>query len=129
MPIDRQKALFDRDGFVVIRRLLPPDELAQLRQNLDRYIREVVPELPDADAFYEHRDRPETLKQLQRMGCDPFFESYRQHPRWVAAAQTLLGEPAVAEQPEWFNKPPGGLHVSPPRSSDMEWFGPCDPIR
>jgi phytanoyl-CoA hydroxylase len=48
------------------------------------------------------------------MGCDPFFESYRQHPRWVAVAKTLLGEPAVAEQPEWFNKPPGTHHVTPP---------------
>jgi phytanoyl-CoA hydroxylase len=61
MQTDSHQSLFDRDGFVVIRGLLPPDELAQLRQNLDRYIRAVVPDLPGSDAFYEHRDRPETL--------------------------------------------------------------------
>lgn len=109
---------FQRDGFVVIRQLLPPDELAQLRENLDRYIRDVVPRLPDKDAFYDDRSRPETLKQLQRMGHDPYFEQYGKHPRWVAAAEALLGEPAIAEQPEWFNKPPATNHVTPPHQDN-----------
>lgn len=109
---------FARDGFVVIRRLLPPEELAQLEENLDRYIREVVPGLPDADAFYHDRARPRTLKQLQRMGRDSYFESYRRNSRWVDLAQTLLGEPAVVEQPEWFNKPPGTNHVTPPHQDN-----------
>ncbi len=118
MQEDCHKFLLERDGFVVIRELLPPAELAELRQNLDRYIRDVVPGLPDADAFYDDRARPETLKQLQRIGCDPFFESYCRNPRWVDVAETLLGESAVAEQPEWFNKPPGTNHVTPPHQDN-----------
>jgi phytanoyl-CoA hydroxylase len=118
MQADRLESLFERDGFVVIRELLPGSELAQLQNNLDRYVREVVPTLGDADAFYEDRARPETLKQLQHMGCDPFFESYTRHPRWVEMAETLLGESAVAEQPEWFNKPPGTAHVTPPHQDN-----------
>jgi phytanoyl-CoA hydroxylase len=118
MPMENYHSDFERDGFVVVRQLLPPDELAELRQNLDRYIRDVVPGLPDADAFYHERARPETLKQLQRMGQDAFFESYGRRPRWVNVAQTLLGEPAVAEQPEWFNKPPGTNHVTPPHQDN-----------
>ena len=113
-----EQSLFDRDGFVVIRGLLPPGELAQLRENLDRYVRDVVPGLPDTDAFYEDRARPETLKQLQRMGQDAFFASYGRQPRWVEAAESLLGEPAIAEQPEWFNKPPGTNHVTPPHQDN-----------
>ncbi len=113
-----EQSLFHRDGFVVIRELLPPGELAQLRENLDRYVRDVVPGLPDADAFYEDRARPETLKQLQRMGQDAFFASYGRQPRWVEAAESLLGEPATAEQPEWFNKPPGTNHVTPPHQDN-----------
>jgi len=109
---------FDRDGFAVVRNFLPPSELDLLRQNIDRYIREVVPGLPDADAFYERRGEPETLKQLQRMGSDGFFAEYRRHPRWVALAEALLGEPAIAEQPEWFNKPPGTKHVTPPHQDN-----------
>src|SRR5262249_27210755 len=63
--------------------------------------------------------RPETLKQLQRMGCDPYFAAYQHNPRWVAMAETLLGEPAAADQPEWFNKPPGSNHVTPPHQDNF----------
>jgi phytanoyl-CoA hydroxylase len=118
MQLDQQKETFERDGFVVIRALLPPHDLYQLQQNLDRYIREVVPGLPDAEAFYERRGQPETLKQLQRMGRDSFFESYGRHPRWLTLAESLLGESAIAEQPEWFNKPPGTNHVTPPHQDN-----------
>jgi len=115
---ENQIAEFARDGFVVIRQLLPPDELEELRANLDRYIRDVVPGLPDADAFYEDRARPETLKQLQRMGHDPYFAAYGRNPRWANVAEALVGEPAMAEQPEWFNKPPGTNHVTPPHQDN-----------
>lgn len=118
MQKTNDQSRFARDGYTVIRQLLPPDELAELKQNLDRYIRDVVPRLADADAFYEDRARPETLKQLQRMGQDEFFESYGRRPRWVNVAERLLGEPAIAEQPEWFNKPPGTNHVTPPHQDN-----------
>src|SRR6476660_793451 len=118
MPVNDLKSDFDRDGFVVLRNFLPADELAVLRQNLDRYVCDVVPKLPDSDAFYEDRTRPETLKQLQRMDRDPFFAAYKRNLRWVALAETLLGEPATAEQPEWFNKPPGTNHVTPPHQDN-----------
>jgi phytanoyl-CoA hydroxylase len=119
MPTENLKSDFDRDGFVVIRDFLPPNDLRDLQQNLDRYIRDVVPTLPDADAFYEDRSSPATLKQLQRMGRDPFFAAYRQNPRWVALAETLLGESAQADEPEWFNKPPGANHVTPPHQDNF----------
>ena len=109
----------DRDGFVVIRNFLLADELAVLQQNLDRYIHQIVPTLPDTDAFYEDRSRPQTLKQLQRMDRDPFFAEYRHHRAWVTLADALLGEPAAADQPEWFNKPPGTNHVTPPHQDNF----------
>ena len=95
------------------------EKLNVLKQNLDRYIREVVPTVPDSDAFYEDRSRPETLKQLQRMDRDAFFAEYRQNREWEALAETLLGEPAAADQPEWFNKPPGTNHVTPPHQDNF----------
>lgn len=115
---DREKQEFDLHGFVVVRQFLPVVEQAELQANLDRYIREVVPTLSDADAFYQERSRPETLKQLQRMGQDPFFREYMQHPRWRALAEALIGEPVRADEPEWFNKPPGTNHVTPPHQDN-----------
>ena len=116
---EAEKERYDRDGFVVIRQFLPPDELAALRENVDRYIRDVVPTLIDSDAFYEDRGRPETLKQMQRMGNDAWFREYVGHPAWKELATALIGEPASSDQPEWFNKPPGTRHVTPPHQDNF----------
>ena len=113
------KAQYDRDGFVVVREFLAMDELAALRAELDRYIREVVPGLPEGDAFYHDRDRPETLKQLQHMGGDAFFSRYRANTHWTGLATALIGEPCRAQEPEWFNKPPQTEHVTPPHQDNF----------
>jgi phytanoyl-CoA hydroxylase len=116
---EQEKQAFDRDGFVIVRQLLPAAEFCELADNLDRYIAEVVPALPDADAFYQVKGRPETLKQLQHMGGrNPYFEQYRRHPRWRDLAEALIGEPAEAQEPEWFNKPPGTEHATPPHQDN-----------
>jgi len=118
MSFELEKQSYDQQGFVIVRRLLGDADFAELRENLDRYVHEVVPNLPDADAFYHDRARPETLKQLQRMGCDPFFRDYVRHPKWMALAQALVSEPANSDQAEWFNKPPGTNHVTPPHQDN-----------
>lgn len=118
MNYDQNKPAFDRDGFVIVRRFLTAAEFDELTQNLDRYIREVVPKLEDKHAFYDVKGRPETLKQMQHMGGDPFFKSYTQHPRWLALARALVGEEAEAQEPEWFDKPPGTVHFTPPHQDN-----------
>ena len=78
-----------------------------------------MPQLSDADVFYDDKSRPETLKQLNRMQQDPFFDGYRRHPIWKALAAALLGEEADADGAEWFNKPPGTCHVTPPHQDNF----------
>lgn len=109
---------YERDGFVVVRGFLPAEELTELLENLDRYIRDVVPSLEPTHAFYHDRSRPETLKQLQHMGCDPFFAEYSRRPRWRQLAQALIGEAVEVQEPEWFNKPPGVEHPTPPHQDN-----------
>lgn len=118
MSYEIEREHYDEHGFVTVRQLLEKQDFADLRDNLDRYIRDVVPTRPHADAFYVDRSRPETLKQLQRMGCDPYFRDYVQHPRWTTLAESLVGEAVQADQPEWFNKPPGTNHVTPPHQDN-----------
>ncbi|MDA1051078.1 MAG: phytanoyl-CoA dioxygenase family protein [Planctomycetota bacterium] len=115
---DDAKQRYDRDGFVVVRDFLDHQSLRVLTDNLDRYIQEVVPRLPSSDAFYQDRSNPKTLKQLQHMGKDAFFDDYRRDPRWNSLAESLIGEPAESQEPEWFNKPPGTEHPTPPHQDN-----------
>lgn len=126
MNYDAAKQTFDRDGFVVVRQFLDQNELAELAAQLDRYIRDVVPGLSDAHAFYQDRSRPETLKQMQFMNVDRFFAGYTAHPKWRTLAETLVGEAATCESPEWFNKPPGVDHPTPPHQ-DNYYFNLAPP--
>jgi phytanoyl-CoA hydroxylase len=118
MDLAALKRDYDRDGFVTVRQLLSSEEFAELNRELDRYIREVVPTLPDADAFYVDKSRPETLKQMQHMQVDPYFRDYTQQPKWIALAEALIGEPVKCEYPEWFNKPPGEEAPTPPHQDN-----------
>jgi len=118
MSFKAEKQKYDQDGFVVVRQLLGDKDFKDLKDNVDRYIRDIVPTLPDGDAFYQDRSKPETLKQMQRMGNDPYFLEYSKHSRWNALAEALIGEPVTADQGEWFNKPPGTNHVTPPHQDN-----------
>ncbi|MDB5386462.1 MAG: ptlH 2 [Planctomycetaceae bacterium] len=118
MSLTSTKTIFDREGFAVVPQFLTPIELSELTEELDRYIRDVVPRLSDAHAFYQDRVRPETLKQMQYMQVDPFFLDYTQHPKWKQLAETLVGESALCESPEWFNKPAGIEHPTPPHQDN-----------
>ncbi len=113
------KQTFDRQGFVVVPSLLAAAEFERLQQELDRYIRDVVPGLPAADAFYDgDRADASRLKQLHRIDKDPFFAGYRGHPAWQKLAETLIGEAAMSESPEWFNKPPLSHQGTPPHQDN-----------
>jgi phytanoyl-CoA hydroxylase len=118
MSFDHLKPQYDRDGFVIVRQFLPPAEFDELTRNLDRYIREVVPTLQPTHAFFLHKSRPDTLKQLQHMEGDPFFRDYMQNPRWNELASALVGEPVHAQPSEWFNKPPASGSPTPPHQDN-----------
>jgi phytanoyl-CoA hydroxylase len=118
MTFAELKPGYDRDGFAVVRGFLPPAELAELTRELDRYISDVVPTLPDSAAFHLDRTRPETLKQLQHMTGDAYFAAYAANPAWHALAQSLIGESVTCMGPEWFNKPPGSDSPTPPHQDN-----------
>jgi phytanoyl-CoA hydroxylase len=115
-PLDRSlKEAFDREGYVALPGFLNQEEVAELSQQVDRYIRDVVPTLPVEEVFYEQKGRPETLKQLQRIfRYDTYFERCFFSDRFVKLAELLLGDKVVGRNFQWFNKPPGVGQPTPP---------------
>ena len=106
---------FARDGWVIIRNFLSPQEVAELEQNLCRYIDQIVPGLLPPDALYETKGRPETLKHMQFMHKnDAFFAEFDRRNQYKGLAETLLGMPAVSQGVQYFNKPAGIGKQTPP---------------
>jgi phytanoyl-CoA hydroxylase len=106
---------FNEEGFVALRGFLSPDEVAELRREIDRYVSEVAPRLPASEVFYEVKGRPETLKQLQRMSqYDEWFNRFFRSDRFVTLAAALMGGAVVGKNLQWFNKPPGVSRPTPP---------------
>lgn len=118
MSFTEYREPFERDGFAVIPGFLTGSALAKLTGELERYIEHVVPGLPETHAFYVDPSRPETLKQLQHMTGDPFFQECTRDPHWLRLAADLLGEEARGLGPEWFNKPPGTEAPTPPHQDN-----------
>jgi len=55
---------------------------------------------------------------MQHMQVDSFFSQYSQHPKWKQLAESLIGESASCDAPEWFNKPPGEEAPTPPHQNN-----------
>lgn len=109
------KGTFDRDGYLVIRGFLSRPELAELNRELARYVVERVPHIPRTDVYYEDRNDPTTLKQMARIKQhDAYFAGLIERPQWPGLAQALLADRVVAQELEWFNKPPRIGKFTPP---------------
>ena len=101
------KTDFDRDGFASIPGFFDKGEVDNVEQRLKRYIDEIVPGVPPADAYFEVKGRPETLKQMHRiMGHDPWFKDLFVSDRFLRVAEFLLGAEADPRGLEYFAKPP-----------------------
>ena len=107
---------FERDGYVSIPGFFDADEVAELRKNKDRFIREVVPSMPETEVYYDDKNDPSTLKQLQKMGdYDSFFGSLVEPASKLSMlAETCLGEAIRPVNLQYFNKSPTASTPTPP---------------
>ncbi|WP_063835998.1 phytanoyl-CoA dioxygenase family protein [Actinacidiphila yeochonensis] len=127
MDYSLRKQAFDRDGYVVVRQFLSSSELTELADEIQRFIREVVPDLPETQVFYEvGSDGKRGVRQIHRMNCDPYFDSYQHHGKWIALATELVGEAVIARPPIYFSKPPNTDFPTPPHQDNCA-FGLTPP--
>ncbi len=96
---------FQLNGYVFVPNFVTGADLARLTSTVDRYLREIAPQLPDTDVFYEDKTDRTTIKQMQHMHRhEPYFAEFLQG-RAARLAEVLLGEPVVPQGVEYFNKP------------------------
>jgi phytanoyl-CoA hydroxylase len=105
---------FERDGYCIIRNHLSTQETAQVRENVERFVSDVLPGLPKDKAYYEDKDDAGTLMRLQGMmeDDDYFGELYRSE-QFLGLADHLL-DGARESQMQWFDKPPRVGKATPP---------------
>jgi phytanoyl-CoA hydroxylase len=111
---------YHRDGVVGVRRLLSLDEVAEVRSALARYIRDVVPDLPDTDVVWESNG--EAVRNLWRMEHhDDYFAALGKRPDILRLMAMVVGGEAELCAVETFNKP--ALHGSGiPQHQDNAYF-------
>ncbi len=119
---------FTRDGFVAIRPLLSSQDMAVLNSEVDRFIREVVPSMPETHVYYENKSDQSSLKQIQKMfEFDPFFEDLMLNGAARKIAEQALQDDVVPVNMQYFNKPPG-IGQATPAHQDGYYFhlDPCE---
>lgn len=109
------KASYDRDGYVFIPGFLSRQEVETINNELKRFIEHTVPEMEPAYVFYEDKNDPATLKQLQDIHrYNSFFADILKGSQFEAIAEVLLGEKVIGKNLEYFNKPPRIGKPTPP---------------
>jgi phytanoyl-CoA hydroxylase len=109
---------FRRDGFVVIPRLVPPEDIAELRSHTEDMMAGRLPEQqPGAPEEYRLPDMGKEMTPLERAHAVPrihmlhrklaLHERYLLHPRVLDILESLIGPDVLALQTMLFFKPPG----------------------
>lgn len=110
---DEVATSFSLNGFIYIPNFFNNDEINEIRQATDRYIKEIAPHRPAKEIFYENDDNPDSLKQIQLMHQhDAFFKELIEG-KLKKLAEIVLGEPVKPVNLQYFNKPPGGQATPP----------------
>jgi hypothetical protein len=118
MSISENEALqikFRQEGYVYLPGFLSPEDVKDVLQHLDDLIAKKVPFMLPEQAFYENRQDPSTLKQIQEVyNYDDFFYSMMFGSRFEKLAAILLGEKVIGKNMQYFNKPSLTGQATPP---------------
>ena len=124
------KSDFDRDGYVHVDALYSAPEVAEIRRQLDRFVRVKVPQMPQAQVYYEDRADRSTLKQLQQMfHYDDWFAEMMLNGPARRIAEEVLQDEVVPINMQYFNKPAGIGQPTPPHQDGVFFhLTPCEAV-
>ena len=119
MDLQQAKQEFATQGYVAWRGFMDPREIGQVNAELDRYIRDVFPTLPDTAGFFEDKDDPTTLMRLQSMcDYDDYFRQLYYGDRLMDIGRALLDDELVGKNKSGKSvlSVPKGCNVLPPQA-------------
>ncbi|EAR52733.1 putative dioxygenase [Oceanicola granulosus HTCC2516] len=125
--LDTLASDFRRDGYLAVRPLFDAARIAEINQELERYIAEVMPMMPPEEVYFEDRADRGTLKQMQKLGeYDAYFRDLFETGPVRDLATAALGEEAVPKNLQYFNKPAGIGQPTPPHQDGYYFhLTPC----
>ncbi|MGI9390147.1 MAG: phytanoyl-CoA dioxygenase family protein [Boseongicola sp.] len=124
------RADFERDGFVAIRPLYDKPSIAEIKENVERLVRDVVPNMPAAQVYYEDKADKSSLKQLQKIfEYDAYFNDLMLNGAPRRIAEEVLQNQVVPVNMQYFNKPPK-VGQPTPAHQDGYYFhlSPCEAV-
>lgn len=127
---DALSADFDRDGYIALQPLFDADKMAEINANLDRYIADVMPTMPSEEVYFEEKSERGTLKQMQKMMVyDAYFRDLMEDSVIRDLASAAMGETAVPQNLQYFNKPAGIGQPTPPHQDGYYFhLSPCKAV-
>lgn len=106
---------FARDGFLHIKGFMASDEMDEMDESINRFIRDVAPGLPKSIAMYVDSADVASLKQIECLEMhDPYFANLSKNSKITGLAKTLLQDDVVSRGVHYFSKPPGLSKPTPP---------------
>ncbi len=121
---------FAEEGYLALESLFGGAELVELQQEVERFLREVVPTMPSTRVYYEDKRDPSTLKQVQQLfEHDSFFGELMVNGPVRTLAETVLQDDVRPINLQYFNKPAGVGRATPPHQDGYYFhLSPCEAV-
>jgi phytanoyl-CoA hydroxylase len=121
---------FQRDGYICVDPLLSGPQMVELNGEIARFIRDVVPTMPETQVYFEDKSDNTSLKQLQRMfEHDAHFNDLMLNGVVRDIAREILQDEVVPVNMQYFNKPAGIGQATPPHQDGYYFhLTPCEAV-
>ncbi|MFT6301242.1 MAG: phytanoyl-CoA hydroxylase [Granulosicoccus sp.] len=127
---DFQQKSFSDEGYLAINPLFDDAKIAEINQELERFIVDVVPTMPTTHVYYEDKADSSSLKQLQNIfQYDSYFNDLMTMGTIRSMAEELLQDEVVPINMQYFNKPAGSGLATPPHQDGYYFhLTPCEAV-
>ncbi len=123
----RLSGAFADDGFVALEGFYDPKEIFEINAEVNQFQAEIVPNLPREQVYFENKDDPNSIKQVQRLHeHDSYFRAMMEDGPIRRLAEIVLDGPVTCNNMQFFNKPPGIGQPTPPHQDGYYFhLQPC----